>query len=130
RHTSSKRDWSSDVCSSDLVLDGLVVDVHDAAGDTVGDLHATHRIGGDDPQRQPVLGGVGQLHQLLDGGETHHRGDGAEDLLCVCGCVCIDTVQDSGPVEQVLVGTTGTQADTVLDATLYPYWVLVVLYSA
>src|SRR5699024_2111164 len=68
------------------------------------------------PQRQPVLGGVGQLHQLLDGGETHHRGDGAEDLLCVCGCVCIDTVQDRGPVEQVLVGTPGTQAGTGLDA--------------
>src|SRR5690349_22690548 len=32
RHTRSLRDWSSDVCSSDLKLTGETVSVHDAAG--------------------------------------------------------------------------------------------------
>src|SRR5699024_11817969 len=44
RHTSSKRDWSSDVCSSDLKLKFLVGDIADYEGadqvDMVVTLHA------------------------------------------------------------------------------------------
>src|SRR5207249_7122185 len=34
RHTRSKRDWSSDVCSSDLGTNVLTVTAHDAVGNT------------------------------------------------------------------------------------------------
>src|SRR5207249_7211725 len=33
RHTRSKRDWSSDVCSSDLYFTGIVWEIHDRKGE-------------------------------------------------------------------------------------------------
>ena len=37
-----------------LVVDGLVVDVHQAARDPLGDLQAAHHVAGEDAQGQPV----------------------------------------------------------------------------
>src|SRR4051794_32182861 len=43
-----------------LVVDGLVVDVHEPGGDALGQREALHHVPGEDAQRQAVLGAVGQ----------------------------------------------------------------------
>src|SRR5699024_8715795 len=88
RHTRSKRDWSSDVCSSDLVPGGhLVVD---GGGDVAraGQIHALFgRVaaqpyqvdGGARLAQQAVLDGVGAAHGahvgVVDGGDVVARLD-------------------------------------------------------
>src|SRR5699024_12184610 len=54
RHTRSKRDWSSDVCSSDLSLHPFAGDADEGVqgGDTLGDVAHVGR-GGDRAERPP-----------------------------------------------------------------------------
>src|SRR5207249_8253194 len=61
RHTRSKRDWSSDVCSSDLIGIGAIEEVVDTGrqGQPLGDL--TAREG---EIRQPVAGGMAAAERL------------------------------------------------------------------
>src|SRR5699024_12143102 len=63
RHTRSKRDWSSDVCSSDLVLKGLEV----ARADKVigNSLEAFITITPKYEQTKAVLESIPFCHQLL-----------------------------------------------------------------
>ena len=90
-----------------LVVDRLVVDVHQPGRDPLGQLQPGVDVAGQDAQRQPVVGAGGQLRDLVERGERRHRGDRAEDLLLVRGRVDRDVAEHRRPVEQPLVGATG-----------------------
>src|SRR6202000_2946169 len=86
-----------------LVVDGLVVDVHDPGGDLAGQLQAAHDVAGQDAEREAVLAVGGELGGVLGGGERHHRSHRAEDLAGVGGHLRRDVGQHCGPVEQPVV---------------------------
>src|SRR5690606_2283086 len=86
RHTRFSRDWSSDVCSSDLV-DDIDYSGHGAYrdGDVIGAVGEGHGTGGEDHENseytfntgKPVFG-IGRL-VLADPTEKEHPDDGDQD---------------------------------------------------
>src|SRR6201999_806816 len=95
-----------------LVVDGLVVDVHDPGGDPAGQLQAAHHVAGQDAQGQAVLAVGGELGRVLGGGERHHRGHRAEHLVGVGRHGRGHVGQHGRPVEQPLVGAARGQPAT------------------
>src|SRR5699024_11629549 len=55
RHTRSKRDWSSDVCSSDLSKDFIHSDLSDYAGDQLH-VNLTEKVGNNTWYRGKING--------------------------------------------------------------------------
>ena len=64
-----------------LVVDRLVVDVHQPGRNPLGQRQALHHIAGQNAEGQAVFGAAGQPDRLVEAGERHDRGDRAEDLL-------------------------------------------------
>src|SRR4029077_8758689 len=48
-----------------LVVDRLVVDVHDAARQPLGQLHPPHHVAGEDSERQSVLTAIYDVDELV-----------------------------------------------------------------
>src|SRR5256884_2450615 len=81
RHTRCSRDWSSDVCSSDLVLDGLLhrelerLPDPQPLGPRPGPRGLLRRVGGGRGGRSRS-GGAGDRHRRLEIGRGSWRGRG------------------------------------------------------
>src|SRR6266566_201701 len=93
-----------------LVVDGLVVDVDDAAGDALGQFHALHHVPCEDSKRQSVLRVACKAGSLVERREPYHRGYRAEDLVDIGWHARCNIGEDGGPVEQSFVAATGREA--------------------
>src|SRR5438874_7483724 len=75
RHTRSLRDWSSDVCSSDLALDRAVVGprhLAQAVADTSDALVVMRFHGRSRPEHRPEPRAVVDLHSVVGERSLHH----------------------------------------------------------
>src|SRR5438067_2513487 len=80
RHTRSKRDWSSDVCSSDLVAD-LLLRMHQEVGDVAAELAPLRRDQNLDVQ-QLEQGGLEQASLGAEVAQQDGRGDEIGRAAC------------------------------------------------
>src|SRR5690606_39895650 len=73
RHTRFSRDWSSDVCSSDLYLVGADAAFSAHAGDLVGAVIKAAIVAGDIDLFEFNLGRTDIVTAINDGGADHYR---------------------------------------------------------
>src|SRR5690625_7154895 len=100
RHTRWPRDWSSDVCSSDLLaalIDVLGAQVHQDLGDV--DLHRAHVVAGPAQARGVGERGVGIVGQIgrASGRERGWRAEVGVGLKGRRGC---DDKKEEGAMEK------------------------------
>src|SRR5207249_6431366 len=97
RHTRSKRDWSSDVCSSDLILTGEALDGLGRTPEAIAEFQAAAKAA---PREPEVNFGLGYLywksHQYDNAKRAFERdrksvGVGKE---CRCGVVRCDYLRE------------------------------------
>src|SRR5215471_15276851 len=70
RHTMSLRDWSSDVCSSDLMADGVDITERAEGG--------AHRLGIRHAARRRQIGGAGHLVRFVEDPQLEAAGPGID----------------------------------------------------
>src|ERR1700722_10093762 len=100
-----------------LVVDGLLVDMHDTGRYLPGQLEAAHDVPGQNAEGQAVLALGRQLGRVFRRGEPQHRGHRAEYLVGVRRRVRGDLGQHGRRVEQALVaaarGEPGARRDAL-----------------
>ena len=100
-----------------LVVDGLVVDVHQAGRDPCRDVEAARHIRGEDAQRQPVGGVVREPDRVLDGVEPDDWRHRTEDLFGVCRAGHRHVGQHRRAVEQLVVRPAGGETGAGVNAS-------------